>query len=220
MTQTQNNDFDLTTSRIIKAPRALVWSAWADPVSFAQWWIPAPIKCKVVAMDLRPGGSFVTEMSENGGPFMPHLTACFLNIAEAERIVFTNALVDGWRPAAAFYPTPLTATITSRTIPRVRNTSPMSCTRTAPTATGMRNWGSMTAGARSPPNWRRLSSRARRSDKRYLDEYRWRSRSECSLAGENSSQPDRKLSIGERLGTSTRTVASIWLPHHSATAKQ
>ena len=117
MTQTQNNDFDLTTSRIIKAPRALVWSAWADPVSFAQWWIPAPIKCKVVAMDLRPGGSFVTEMSENGGPFMPHLSACFLNIAEAERIVFTNALVDGWRPAAAFYPTPLTATITFKDHP-------------------------------------------------------------------------------------------------------
>jgi len=178
MTQTQNNDFDLTTSRIIKAPRALVWSAWADPVSFAQWWIPAPIKCKVVAMDLHPGGSFVTEMSENGGPFTPHLTACFLNIAEAERIVFTNALaMAGGRQRRSIRRRSRRRS-PSRTIPRVRNTSPMSCTKTAPTATGMRNWGSVTAGARSPHNWRRLSSRARRSDKRYLDEYRWRSRSE------------------------------------------
>lgn len=99
MTYTPNPTLDLTTSRIIRAPRALVWSAWSDPVNFAQWWIPAPTKCKVVAMDLCPGGSFVTQMSEAGGPFVPHVTACFLDVAEAERIVFTNALTGGWRPA-------------------------------------------------------------------------------------------------------------------------
>lgn len=111
MIHTPNPELDLTTSRIIKAPRSLVWSAWADPVSFAQWWIPAPIKCQVVAMDLRPGGSFVTKMSENKGSFVPHLSACFLDVAEAERIVFTNALLAGWRPAESFYPAPLTAII-------------------------------------------------------------------------------------------------------------
>lgn len=104
-----NSELDLTTSRIIKAPRSLVWSAWADPVSFAQWWIPAPIKCKVVDMDLRPGGSFVTEMSEDGGPFGPHLSACFLDVVEAERIVFTNMLTGGWRPAEQGF---MTAVIT------------------------------------------------------------------------------------------------------------
>jgi uncharacterized protein YndB with AHSA1/START domain len=92
-------DLDLTTSRIIKAPRALVWSAWADPVSFAQWWIPAPLACRVVAMDLRPGGAFETQMSEPGGPFTPHLAGCFLDVVEGERIVFTNVLTGGWRPA-------------------------------------------------------------------------------------------------------------------------
>lgn len=92
-------DFDLTTSRIIRAPRSLVWRAWADPASFAQWWIPAPTQCKVVAMELRPGGAFVTEMNENGGAFQPHLNACFLDVIEEERIVFTDALTAGWRPA-------------------------------------------------------------------------------------------------------------------------
>lgn len=117
MSAGDNRDFDLTISRLIRAPRALVWSAWADPESFAQWWLPAPLQCRVVAMDLRPGGSFVTEMSADGGPFTPHLSACFLSITEAERIIFTNALVDGWRPAAAFYPTPITATITFKDHP-------------------------------------------------------------------------------------------------------
>jgi uncharacterized protein YndB with AHSA1/START domain len=99
MTRKSDTEFDLTTSRIIRAPRSLVWSAWADPVSFAQWWIPAPTQCKVVAMELRPGGAFVTEMSENGSAFLPHLNACFLDVVDGERIVFTDALTGGWRPA-------------------------------------------------------------------------------------------------------------------------
>lgn len=108
---------DLTISRIIKAPRAALWQAWADPASFAQWWIPAPLICKVIEMDLRPGGAFVTEMSEDGKSFTPHVNACFLAVDDLERIVFTNALVAGWRPAEHFYPTPLTAIITFRDHP-------------------------------------------------------------------------------------------------------
>ena len=109
-----NPELDLTTSRVIKAPRRLVWSAWTDPASFAQWWIPAPAKCKVVEMDLRPGGSFVTEISEDGGAFAPHLRACFLDVASNERIVFTNALVGGWRPAEQPF---MTAVITLKDHP-------------------------------------------------------------------------------------------------------
>jgi uncharacterized protein YndB with AHSA1/START domain len=99
MTGSINPELDLTISRVIKAPRSLIWNAWTDPSSFEQWWIPAPAKCKVMAMDLRPGGAFVTQMSENGGDFTPHLSACFLAVDKAERIVFTNALTGGWRPA-------------------------------------------------------------------------------------------------------------------------
>lgn len=109
-----NPELDLTISRIIKAPRSLLWRAWADPKSFAQWWIPAPTKCKVVHMDLRPGGSFVTEMSDSGAPFVPHLTACFLEVVEAERIVFTNVLSGGWRPAERGF---MTAVITFKDHP-------------------------------------------------------------------------------------------------------
>jgi uncharacterized protein YndB with AHSA1/START domain len=93
MIHSAHPELDLTISRVIKAPRSAVWSAWTDPASFEQWWIPAPARCKVVEMDLRPGGSFVTKISENGGDFLPHLSACFLALDELERIVFTNALV-------------------------------------------------------------------------------------------------------------------------------
>ena len=99
MIQSADPELDLTMSRVIKAPRQAVWDAWTDRASFEQWWIPAPARCKVMEMELRPGGSFVTQMSEDGGEFAPHLRACFLAVDDLERIVFTNALVGGWRPA-------------------------------------------------------------------------------------------------------------------------
>ena len=98
MTDAFNPNLDLAIRRVIKAPRSAVWNAWANPQSFAKWWIPEPIVCEVVAMDLRPGGAFVTRMSQDGGPFTPHLDACFLDVAQGERIVFTTALGGGWRP--------------------------------------------------------------------------------------------------------------------------
>jgi uncharacterized protein YndB with AHSA1/START domain len=99
MTHSVNSDLDLMLSRVITAPREMIWRAWTDRASFEQWWVPAPAKCRVVDMDLRPGGSFVTQISENGADFTPHLSACFLDIDDGKRIVFTNALVGGWRPA-------------------------------------------------------------------------------------------------------------------------
>jgi uncharacterized protein YndB with AHSA1/START domain len=99
MIQSPNPELDLTISRVIKAPRAAVWSAWTDPASFEQWWVPAPAKCKVLEMDLRPGGSFITQINEDGGKFAPHMSGCFLAIDNLERIVLTNSLVAGWRPA-------------------------------------------------------------------------------------------------------------------------
>ena len=110
-----NPALDLTISRVIKAPRSAVWSAWTDPASFAQWWVPAPARCRVVEMEVRPGGALVTEISENGGGFAPHLSGCFLAVDDGERIVFTNALVGGWRPAEQPF---MTAIITLRDHPQ------------------------------------------------------------------------------------------------------
>lgn len=115
MNRLLNPDLDLSVSRIIKAPRQAVWRAWTTPERFEQWWIPAPTKCKVVAMDLIPGGSFVTQMSDDGGAFQPHVTGCFLAVDEMERIVFTDTLLGGWRPAEHAF---LTAVITFKDHPQ------------------------------------------------------------------------------------------------------
>ncbi|MET3926601.1 SRPBCC family protein [Devosia sp. 2618] len=90
---------DLEITRVIKAPRSAIWAAWTTPEQFAKWWIPAPMTCKIVELDVRPGGAMVTEMSEDGTTFGPHMDACYLVVEPERRIVFTNNLVGGWRPA-------------------------------------------------------------------------------------------------------------------------
>ncbi|MFZ5676942.1 MAG: SRPBCC family protein [Pseudomonadota bacterium] len=105
---------DLTVTRIIKAPRAAVWRAWTTPTSLEQWWLPAPTKCQVVRLDLKPGGAFETRMSEDGGAFVPHVTACFLAIEDQSRLVFTDTLEGGWRPGDQPF---MTAVITMKDHP-------------------------------------------------------------------------------------------------------
>jgi uncharacterized protein YndB with AHSA1/START domain len=93
-----NRDLDLGIERIIRAPRKAVWDAWTDPAHLAQWWVPAPARCRVERLEVCPGGGFITWISDASGTFVPHLDACFLKVEEFERIVFTNAVNSGWRP--------------------------------------------------------------------------------------------------------------------------
>jgi uncharacterized protein YndB with AHSA1/START domain len=101
---------ELTIARHIKAPPAVVWKAWSTPEHLAQWWIPAPIECQVVKLDIRPGGGFETRMREGGGAFEPHVEGCFLEIVPQARLVFTTVLTEGWKPAEPWLA--LTAIIT------------------------------------------------------------------------------------------------------------
>ena len=93
-----NPDLDLTLQRVIRAPRAVVWRAWTEPSQLEQWWVPAPAVARVDRLEARPGGAFVTRISEDGVEFGPHMDASFLVVDDRERLVFTNAVDSRWRP--------------------------------------------------------------------------------------------------------------------------
>lgn len=93
------NPTELTISRFIAAPPAAVWNAWSIPANLEKWWIPAPIECQVVKLDLRPGGGLETRMREGDGAFQPHVDGCFLEAIPETRLVFTTVLTEGWQPA-------------------------------------------------------------------------------------------------------------------------
>jgi len=94
-----NPDLDLSLQRVIGAPREAVWRAWADPSRLKQWWVPAPTVARVDRLELRPGGAFVTRMSDDGDVFVAHMDALFIVVDDHERLVFTNAIDSEWRPA-------------------------------------------------------------------------------------------------------------------------
>lgn len=92
-----NSEKDLFITRVIRAPRAAVWRAWSDPAQFVKWWAPKPVVTTVQKMELKPGGAFNTTMRMEDGTEYPG-RGCFLEIINGERIVFTDALQEGWRP--------------------------------------------------------------------------------------------------------------------------
>ena len=102
-------DHDLVISRLLKAPRAALWRAWAEPDRLKEWWCPKPWVTEVRAFELRPGGAFHTFMSGPDGGTSDN-PGCFLEIVPGERIVSTSMLLGGWRPATPWMP--MTAVIT------------------------------------------------------------------------------------------------------------
>lgn len=102
---------DLTLQRVIPAPRSAIWRAWTEPAQLQQWWVPAPTVARIDQLDVRPGGGFVSSMSDDGETFVPHTDSIFLVIEPEIRLVFTNAINSAWRPAAPA-PVPMTAEIT------------------------------------------------------------------------------------------------------------
>ncbi len=49
-------DREIVLSRVIAAPRTLVFKAWTDPQHLPQWFGPAGFKCETQEIDIRVGG--------------------------------------------------------------------------------------------------------------------------------------------------------------------
>ncbi len=47
---------DLVLTRVLAAPRSLVWKVWTDPAHLVRWWGPAGFALKVAKFDLKVGG--------------------------------------------------------------------------------------------------------------------------------------------------------------------
>ena len=111
---------DLRIERIIHAPAERIWRAWTDPARLEKWWVPAPSTTRVDVLDVRPGGGFVTRMSDDGAEFVPHTDGIFLVVEQGERLVFTNAISSAWRPAA---PAPVAMTAEIALAPHAEGTA-------------------------------------------------------------------------------------------------
>jgi uncharacterized protein YndB with AHSA1/START domain len=89
---------DLVLERVVDVPRTLVWQAWTRAEHVKKWFAPAPWTIAECEIDLRPGGVFRTVMRSPEGESFPG-AGCILDVVENERLVWTDALGPGWRPA-------------------------------------------------------------------------------------------------------------------------
>lgn len=89
---------DLVLERDVDVPRRLVWKAWTTPEHVRAWFAPRPWSVSECVIDLRPGGVFRTVMRSPEGQTFPG-DGCVLEVVPEERLVWTDALLPGFRPA-------------------------------------------------------------------------------------------------------------------------
>jgi len=89
---------DLVLDRFVDVPPELVWKAWTVPEHVCKWFTPKPWTTVECEIDLRPGGRFNTVFQSPEGQRFPNI-GCYLEVVPNERLVFTDALLPGFRPA-------------------------------------------------------------------------------------------------------------------------
>lgn len=80
-------DREIVLTRVIDAPRALVYQAWTDPEHAMQWFGPKGFSCTLHEMDVRVGGRWRFDMRAPNGTLFPNRIE-YVEIAPNERLVF------------------------------------------------------------------------------------------------------------------------------------
>lgn len=82
-------EFVLEMERIIDAPRARVFQAWAEPERVAKWFAPKPLTLRVYEMDFRSGGTFKMAMVWPDGR-THEFGGTYVEVIAEEKIVWTG----------------------------------------------------------------------------------------------------------------------------------
>jgi len=88
---------DLSFTRHVQAPRAVLWECWTTPEHIKHFFVPRPHKIVACEIDLRVGGKFNTVMDVNGQQM--DNKGVYLDVVDQEKLVFTDAYSEGWKPA-------------------------------------------------------------------------------------------------------------------------
>jgi uncharacterized protein YndB with AHSA1/START domain len=84
---------ELVITRLLDAPRAMVFRAWTESKQAMQWWGPEGFTVVAVEMDLRPGGAWRKCMrSPEGRDYWRR--GIYREVVAPERLVFTYVSDD------------------------------------------------------------------------------------------------------------------------------
>ncbi len=91
-------ELDLAFERVVHLPPGAIWDAWTKPAQLVRWFTPRPWKTVRCEIDLRPGGRFLAVMQSPEGAEVSN-EGCYLEVVPNRRLVWTNAMRSGFRPA-------------------------------------------------------------------------------------------------------------------------
>jgi uncharacterized protein YndB with AHSA1/START domain len=94
-------DRQIVSTRVLDAPRELVFEAWMDPHHLAQWWGPKGFTNTFEEFDMRPGGVWRFVMHGPNGDDYKNASV-FVEVVKPERIVFQHVSRPRFRVTATF----------------------------------------------------------------------------------------------------------------------
>ena len=101
LSRTFTADREITSTRVLDAPRALVWKVWTDPQHVARWWGPNGFTNTIHKMEVRNGGHWEFVMhGPDGTDYKNHII--FDEIVEPERIAFSHVSGPAFRATVRF----------------------------------------------------------------------------------------------------------------------
>jgi uncharacterized protein YndB with AHSA1/START domain len=94
---TQPTRETIVLERTLPVPPELIWPLWTEPRHFAAWYGPLGATVTVHAMDVQVGGERRVSMSmpTPDGERVMHFAGVHLEVVQAQRLSYTEAIVDG-----------------------------------------------------------------------------------------------------------------------------
>ena len=100
-TTSATTDREILSTRLIAAPRALLWRAWTEPQHLARWWGPKGFMNTFREFDPRVGGHWrFTMHGPDGKNYDNH--SVFAELTAPERIVLDHLSEPKFRVTATF----------------------------------------------------------------------------------------------------------------------
>lgn len=78
-------------TRILQAPKSLVWEVWTKPEHITHWWGPEQFSIENKSMEVKPGGKWTFDMKGMGMLFAEDIT--YIEVIPQEKLVFQNGQI-------------------------------------------------------------------------------------------------------------------------------
>lgn len=96
LTVTTPSDREIVMTRVLDAPRRLVWQAWTEPSHLPHWMLgPEGWTMPVCEIDLRPGGAHRSVWLHPDGGEM-EIKGVYREVVAPERLVYTESWGEEW----------------------------------------------------------------------------------------------------------------------------